>query len=229
MNRTAHALCTHGGLVFGALLGIGLFAIAGWMPPVEPGWGAERIAQLFEADRARIRVGVSVMALGSVFFWPFSAAIAAQLRRIEGPHPVLSGTQLACASGTVIAALVPAYVWLAIAFRPGSPSPETLQVLNDFGWLCFVGMYPPALVQSLAIGTCILADERPVKLYPRWIGYLNYWLALAFMVGILVPFFRHGPFGWNGLIGFWFAAVAFFGWMLVLWWATLRAIRTSDP
>jgi hypothetical protein len=30
---------------------------------------------------------------------------------------------------------------------------------------------------------------------------------------------------WDGLLAFWLAAVLFFSWILVLFWATLRAIN----
>jgi hypothetical protein len=58
--------------------------------------------------------------------------------------------------------------------------------------------------------------------FPRWVGFLNFWLAVCYTVGALLPFFKRGPFAWNGLFGFWLAVVSFFGWIFVMWWATVR-------
>jgi hypothetical protein len=229
MNRRVHLLCAHGGLAFTALLALGIFAVAGWFPPLSPELSAADVGQIFAADRMRILLGMTLLALGSAFYWPFSAAIAAQMRRIEGAQSVLASTELACATGTVLAVLIPAYIWLALAFRPGAPGPDTLQTFNDLAWLSFIGMYPPALIQNLAIGTCILGGRREPRVYPHWLGNLNYGVAACYLVGALIPFSRHGPFAWNGLVGFWVAAVAFFGWVILMWWATTRAIRLQAP
>jgi hypothetical protein len=229
MNRTVPLLCAHGGLTFGVLLALGIFAVAGWFPPLSPALSAADVGQVFAADRMRILIGMTLVALGSVFYWPFSAAIAAQMKRIEGAQSVLASTELACATGSVLAVLIPAYIWLALAFRPEAPGPDTRQALNDLAWLSFIGMYPPALIQNLAIGACILGDRREQRIYPHWLGKLNYAAAACYLVGALIPFFRHGPFAWDGLIGFWVAAVAFFGWLILMWWATTRAIRLQPP
>jgi hypothetical protein len=230
MNKTSQLICAHSGLAFAVLMGIGIFAIAGWLPVHQPGWTAEEIVRIFSEDRVRIRIGISVLALCSVLWWSFAAVVATQMKRIEGPHHPLAYTQLACAAGTVLAVLLPSYVWLAMAFRPDAPAPETMQLLNDLAWLSFVGMYPPALLQNIVIGACVLSDRRKDPVFPRWIGFVNFWIAICYTVGALIPFFKTGPFAWNGLFGFWVAAVCFFGWIGLMWWATARAVRrqTSD-
>ena len=45
----------------------------------------------------------------------------------------------------------------------------------------------------------------------------------------VIPFFKIGPFAWNGLVGFWIPATVFGLWMLVMWWVTLKAIDKDDP
>jgi hypothetical protein len=46
--------------------------------------------------------------------------------------------------------------------------------------------------------------------------------------GGVAYFFRTGPFAWNGLLAFWVAASAFFIWLLVMPWITLRAINNAE-
>jgi hypothetical protein len=229
MNKNALQICTHTGILFGILMGIGIFGIAGWLPPHDPAWSAQQISEIFQQDQLRIRIGITILALACVLWWPFSAAIAMQIRRIEGRFHVLATTQLMTSSGTVFAVMIPCYIWLAMSYRPELTAPDTMQLLNDLSWLSFVGMYPPALIQNLAIGTAILSDPRPDPIFPRWVGFANFWLAVCYLVGALLPFFKTGPFAWNGMFGFWLAAVSFFGWIVMMWWATLRAIsRTTD-
>lgn len=225
MNKTSQLICAHSGLVFASLMGLGIFGVAGWFPPILPSLSAADVARMFIEDQTRIRIGMLILGTASVLWWSFAAAISTQMKRIEGQDHPMSYVQLASASGTVMAIMMPAYFWLAMAYRPESTAPETLQLINDFGWLVFIGAYPPGVIQNLAIGICILTDKSDRNIYPRWVGFGNLWLAVSFLVGALLPFFKGGPFAWNGLIGFWVAAFAFFGWIIMMWWATVRAIN----
>ena len=88
MSRTNQLLCAHSALVFAILLNLGIFGIAGWMPLIDPGISAADLALEFQENRWRIRLGMPVLAFASVFWWTMSAAIAMQMRRIEGAsHP----------------------------------------------------------------------------------------------------------------------------------------------
>jgi hypothetical protein len=210
------------------MLGLGLFAVAGWLPPHQPGWSAAHIVQIFQEHRMRIRAGVALLAAGSVFFWPFSAAIATQMKRIEGRDHSLASTQLVSATGGVLAVLLPSFLWFAVAYRPDTSPPAVMQIFNDLAWLTFVGFYTPAVLQTLAIGVCILTDKTSSGIYPRWLGFANFWAAIGFMPGALIPFFQSGPFAWDGLISFWLAVIVFFIWLLLMWRATVRAIKQAD-
>ena len=227
MSRTNQLLCAHSALVFAILLGLGIFGIAGWMPLIDPGMSAADLALEFQENRWHIRLGMSVLAFASVFWWTMSAAIAMQMRRIEGASHPLTYVQMASSCGTVMIALLAAYFWLIAAYREET-SPANIQLLNDFAWITFVGFYPPGFIQNVAIGWCILTDRNEVQAYPRWVGFANIWVAILFLPGALLPFFHGGPFSWNGIIGFWLVAVAFFGWIVMMWRMTVRAIKT-DP
>ena len=224
-NKTNQLICAHSGLVFAALMGLGIFVIAGWLPVIEPGMTAAGLAARFVQDQMRIRIGMMFLVTASALWWSFSAVISTQMKRIEGPHHPLTYAQIGSAAGTALAVMVPAFLWLAMDYRPGNVAPDTLQLINDFNWMVFIGAFPPAVVQNLAVGLCILSDRSGRDIYPRWVGYANVWLAISFLPGALIPFFKSGPFAWNGIIGFWVAALAFFGWVVIMWWATLRAIK----
>lgn len=227
-SSTSLRLCVHAALPYGLLLGLGIFGIAGWLPVPRPGLGAEEIAAMFQRDQTLIRIGMTILVASSVLYWPFAVAVSTMLGRIEGREHPFADLQRSCAAGSVIAVLIPGYVWLALAYRPELTSPATMQLANDFAWLCFVGMFAPATLQAIVIGVCILRADVSNTVYPRWLGFMNLWMAVLFMPGALLPFFKTGPFAWNGLISFWLVATAFFTWILIMWWATLKAIARGD-
>jgi len=72
------------------------------------------------------------------------------------------------------------------------PDPGSVQILSDYAWLSFVGAWPTAILQSLAIGICILAGEGTQAVYPRWVGYLNLWMSGLYAPGLLGPSFTAG-------------------------------------
>jgi hypothetical protein len=56
------------------------------------------------------------------------------------------------------------------------------------------------MIQNFAIGTAILSDRS--NILPRWVGYMNFWVALSFVPDVLAYFFKAGPFSWRGLFVF---------------------------
>lgn len=225
VNRPAHLAFAYCAIAYVVTLCLGLFVVAGWLPPVAPRVEGASLVALFEAHRLQIRIGVTILVGSVLFWWPFSAAISAQLRRIEGPHAIFAPVQLAAAAGISLITLFGGYAWLVAAFRE-HPDPATVQILSDYAWLTFVGAWPTAILQSLAIGICILTAKASQVVYPRWVGYLNLWMSGLYAPGLLAPFFHGGPFAWNGAITFYTVAVAYFGYIMTMCWTTVRAIKS---
>jgi hypothetical protein len=167
-----------------------------------------------------------LMFTGSLMM-PFFGVISAQLRRIEGRNSPLAYTQLI--SGVMAAALFApsAVVWAAAAFRPERTAQE-IQLLNDIGWLFFVMPGPFGIPQMGAIGLGILMDRRKDPIYPRWVGYLNLWMAMLLVPSVFAGMFRSGPFGWNGLIALWVPATFYFLWFAIMLVFTFKAVRKPD-
>ena len=223
MNIRNQRICIHLSLVFIIFTGVGLFFMTGWLPPPAPSLDAGATAREF-ARGGVMRVGLAIVAFVSPFFMAFAAAISAQMRRIEGPHHVFSNLQLACAAVGVLAIQFPAFFWLAISYRAETPA-AIIVTLNDIGWFLMLGATGPAVLQNLSIGFCILGDESDGTIYPRWLGYMNLWLAITLLPGVLLPFFKVGPFAWNGILGFWMVAVGFFAWAIINYVYTAKAIE----
>jgi hypothetical protein len=207
------------------LLALGAFIIPGWLPPHNPEWSAEQIAAIFVANRTNIRIGMTLLAMSAPLVWTFASAVSTQLKRIEGPDHPLATVQMAAATGTFVPISLAAYLWLALAYRPELTSPAVIQLINDFCWMIFIAMFAPATLQTVVIAVCILSDRRSSPIYPRWLGFASLWTAVLFLPGALVPFFKHGPFAWTGLISFWVVATVFFGWYIAMWWTTVQAIK----
>jgi uncharacterized membrane protein YciS (DUF1049 family) len=84
----------------------------------------------------------------------------------------------------------------------------------------------PTFFQLLVIAMAIF-DDKEQKVFPRWLGYLNVWVAIGFTPTALIYFFKHGPFAWNGLLAFWLALTIFCGWFLTMFVYVVRAIRNQ--
>jgi hypothetical protein len=225
MNTRNQLFCIHLAIPFVLFVGVGGFVVTGWLPPPDPGQSVAHTAAIFSTDNYRVRVGVSFLALGSALFLGPAVAIANQLKRIEGRYAALSQLQMLGAAVGVLALQFPAYIWLAISYRPDIPG-DIVMVLNNLAFFLLLAAYSPAVVQNVGIGLCILGggEGRPEP-YPRWLGYVNLWLAATLLPGILVPFFTGGPFTYRGIFGFWLVAVGFFAWIILMWWYTVRAIQ----
>jgi len=166
---------------------------------------------------------------GAFFVFP-AAAIAVALRRIEGTRSVLAQAQMLSAAVGVLFIQIPAALWLAMSFYDGTDA-TLIATLNAACWFMLLGAVGPAVLQNAAIAVAVLSSDG--RVYPRWVGYVNLYCAGGLMVGVLIPFFDHGPFAWNGVLGFWLVAIDFFIWVFVMWACTARAItaeaRREEP
>ncbi|HEY1969365.1 MAG TPA: hypothetical protein VGH89_15545 [Pseudonocardia sp.] len=207
---------------------IGFWVLAGFVPPPSPSRTAVQVVEFYRADPVRIRLGLTVAAFGGTLIGPFFAGLSVQLKRIEGRHSPATYAQLGLGSLMVLEFVFPLFVFLAAAYRPATHSPDLILFANDLGWLSFIGIVSSIVVQCIIIGLTILRDgsERPV--FPRWVGYYNLWVAIAYCPSALVVFFKHGPLAWNGIFAWWLLAVAFFSWIMVLTWNLFRAIRQLE-
>jgi hypothetical protein len=78
-------------------------------------------------------------------------------------------------------------------------------------------------------------DHSPNPTWPRWAAYFNLWVAVSGGGGGIAVFFKHGPFAWNGLIGFYTPLTVFFIWLVLTTYLLHKAIvrqareeRTAD-
>jgi len=110
--------------------------------------------------------------------------------------------------------ITPIGVWMAVSFRYDDRAPDVTRALHDVGWILFMTVIWSLWVQLIAIAAAILIDRRSEPVLPRWLGYLNLWVAMLIIPAGLVLFFKHGPFAWNGVVGLYIPLAAFVIWMI---------------
>jgi len=224
MNTNSQLLGVWCGVGFLVLFGLGWWLLAGYLPPTSPALSANEIAAFYQENTGRIRLGLMITMFSAILVAPWVAVIAVQMKRIEGDYPVLAYTMLVAGAAGIVILFLPAMIWTTAAFRPERDA-ELIMLLNDFGWLLFVMTFSPFFVQNMAVGLAIFSDKAPVPIFPRWLGYLNIWVAILLVPGGVVTFFKVGPFAWDGILAFWMPLVVFFGWFLVMAVALTKAIK----
>ncbi|SCZ20773.1 MULTISPECIES: hypothetical protein [unclassified Pseudomonas] len=181
--------------------------IAGILPlPLGPSTSTIEVAAFFIDDATVTKMGFVIASVGVGLMLPMLAAISMHMLRMEGRYPLLSFTQMIAGAVTVILNTLPQLLWATIAFRTDR-TPEEYRTLNDIAWLLLFTGIIPFMIQNIAIGTAVLS--APHRVFPRWVGFLNLWVALAFVPDVLAYFFMSGPFAWNGIFVFWLALGAY--------------------
>lgn len=214
--------------------------VAGWLPPPSPGDSATEVARMYQDNTDAMRIGFILIAIGGTLYAPLIVAISMQMRRIEGPFPALAWIQFGLGLiGGPAFFIIPTFFWETAAFEPFR-DPQITEALHDAGWIPLMSAIWPQVGANIAIAIAVFTDrgeEAPnparsaaatQRVFPRWIGYFNLWIALLYVPAGLVLFFHDGPFAWNGIMTFWIAAPAFAVWCVVMMIAVLRAIRQQE-
>ncbi|MFZ0717514.1 hypothetical protein [Mycobacterium sp.] len=226
MNSTAQRMCAYSGIVCIVMFLVGFWLIAGFVPPPSPKLSGEQLVQLFTQDRSRIRFGMIVSLFASALLASWTAAITAQMERMEGRGTALAYTNLAVGALFVLEFIFSLVIWQSMTFRMRDP--QVMLAMNDTAWLLFVCITSTPALQATVIGLAIFGDKRETPIFPRWAGYLNFWVALLFLPGTIAVFFKDGPFAWNGLFTWYLPLAVFAIWMVTLCVLTLRAISAAD-
>ena len=211
-----------------AFVSAGLFLtgllVAGFLPALAPSLTPTELAAIYKRDQAGILFGGLLIVIAAGFCGPFVAAIFLQLRRMEGARPIGAFGQLASGIANIQFFIFPGLLFIVTAYRPDRPV-DTLSALNDLQWVITMVPWTVGAMQCVCIGWAILAHGNATTPYPRWLGYFNVWIAIGMASSSLIPFFKVGPFAWNGVVGFWIPAAVFGLWELTMGIMTLRAVN----
>lgn len=211
------------GAIFLACFAIGMAFVAPLVPPPSPAHDAEAIRAFFADNATRIKIGCFITMMGAGFQVPLFVTLLCQMARMERGLPFLGLSQLAIGSFNCSYYILGPVIWVTAAFRPEGAA-TVIQALNDLGWMVYFFIISPAIVVNIAIAIAIFRDYNKQPILPRWLAYVNIWVAVCFLPEGIMPFFREGPFAWNGVISFWVVIAAYFTWMITLMYCLRGAI-----
>ena len=223
MNPRVLTVCAFGGPAAVIITLVG-WLIAGLLPlPIGPGAAEAEVMSFYLDNSVRTGAGFVIASLGVVLYAPLVALTTMHMLRIEGRRPVLAFTQLATGTATLLINALPMLLWAMATFR-ADRSADTVQLLHDMGWLILFPGIMLFCLQNISIGLAIVASDGSV--FPRWLGYLNFFVALSFVPDPLASFFPSGPLAWNGVFVFWLALTTYCIFLCAMTWACLQANAT---
>jgi hypothetical protein len=228
MNITAQRLCVWCGPIMIAIWASAFIFLCRFIPPPNPANTAEQVVAQFSQHTNLIRLGLVISVFACALLVPFCAAIAAQMRRMEGVRSVLAQAQLVSGGLLCVEFLLPFAIWQTALYRIDEWDPQIVQMLNDMSWLMFLGIISSACCQVASIGVTILLDKSPKPVFPRWAGYYNIWVSMMWVPAGVIPFFKDGPLAWNGVFAWWIPLCVYFSWFVVMVVLLLRAIRDDE-
>ena len=225
MNRTVHKFCAWSGTLCLALMVVGFVVMAGFIPARPAGESAQQTAQFLLENRDMIKWGLIISMFGAPLLMPFSASISIHMRRIEGRYPALAMTELGLGAIFVLEFIYLIFFWQTATYR-ADRAPELIQLLDDMGWIPFVGMTSTIVLQVSVFGVAILLDRRERPVFPRWLGYYNLWVALMFLPGTFNVFYESGPLSRNGIVAWYIPLIVFATWLVITSFYLSRAVDT---
>lgn len=200
-------------------------AIAGFLPSQPPGYTPQEIAAVYVGDNIwRIRIGMMIALVGSMLYVPWTAILARMIMSVEGKAGILTYCQLIAGACNVLLTAYPTGYWMLGSFRPGR-NPELIQLINDISWSQFLGVITPFYFVPISIAIASFLDEDMDPIIPRWVGWFNIWFELSLLPLVVIFWFQHGPFAWNGIFGFYLPFSIFFIWFFVMTWTLRRSLH----
>jgi hypothetical protein len=194
-------------------------AIAGFIPPPNPGMSADQVFAFYDHNKTAIRWGqLGCLAFGG-FLLVFWLTVVANIREIElsrGNKPILYMVGLISAAMTVLWFQLPPMLWEACTWTREIGSAAAVMSLHVFGWFIFMMPFAPYLLAMLVQGVAILIDDRAQPWLPKWCGYFNLAMVPTTFLAAFVVFFKTGPLAWNGLIAIYFTSFCFVAWIFMM-------------
>ena len=226
-NQNFDLACAWSGFIY-VICSFVFFFTSGNFPPAKPSLTAEETVQHYRKHDVGYKVGSAFFVISGAFYGSFTAAMSNQMYRIPGVSHTAIAAQLSSGAWACITFSLPAIFFATTAYRL-ERDPQITQALNDLSWMMTFMPFAPFIVQNWAFAFAIFCDNRPKKLYPHSIGWVNAISPLFLSFGIGMHCAKTGPFAWNGALTFWLTAVVFGIQSIVNIIFTIRAIRIELP
>jgi hypothetical protein len=226
--RKSMRFCAWSGIVAVTFYIIGGVILGGMTPPLlNAGDSPEEFVRKLTENLFEIRFASIFMMISFAAFGPFGAGIAAQTRRCE-ISPVFSYIQLVFTAGGMVIALLVAFAWALMVYRPETYHPTLVMMFPDFAYFLALFSVPLFGGWCVMIALPILVAEEGKEPFPRWVAYANLWAALLYVPGQLILFFKSGPFAWHGFVALWIPYVAYFGWIWLMSTVMFKVAKSAS-
>jgi hypothetical protein len=193
-------------------------------PPLSPTLTPDQVAAFFRGNVTGI-LGVAILCnLIACSLVPLFAVTAVQISRAATSSPVLTYAYVICVGVGTTAFILADYCWGMAAFRPDR-DPQLTSLLNDMAWFFFIAPVGTIMAQNLCFALSVYLDERPDPIFPRWVAHFN-----VATIALLAPsafsiLYKSGPLAWNGPLSFALRLTTFAVYIVVMFWALLRAVN----
>lgn len=221
-------LCAWAGPVYFVCEALAWAGVAGFLPPPQESWSTAQTYQYFVDNSMRVRLGMMLTLLFAPLYYIWSIVVSKVVARVEGPDGTLATIELLGGFATVVVTFGSVCAWLAAAFDPALKSPEAVKATSDLAWMWFNPTLMVTFFQFVAFGLALLRDKRAVPLLPRWMGWFSFAMAATLLGALFTPFFRRGPFAWDGLLTYYVGLGGYFLWIGVTCFYVLKAVRRIE-
>ena len=185
---------------------------------------ASSVANFYARNTAMIRTSMIIFNFCGIMLLPLFMVIVYQMKRMATPTQVLAYCYLsAAATGATLFAIADLF-WLIAAFRPDR-DPQLIMLLNDLAWITFTAPVGMIIAQNLCLGLAVLLDDQPRPIFPRWVAYFSFGVALVIAPSVCAAVVQTGPLAWNGLVSFWLRIISYTVFLIVMFFVLRSAIK----
>jgi hypothetical protein len=217
-----------GGPLMTVLYLVGWLGFARMLPTPSPSWKAEQLSQWLVDHGTGFLVGCVLMIVACGLWGSWVAALTVWTFRTEARFPVLTFAQLICVAAGVTFFIFDTLFWSVAAFRAGEVDPQITQQLWDVGWFGFLFTISVYIVWAVAWALGVLINPPEYQVFPRWAGYVTFASAMCWTGGLLIIFFKDGPFSYAGVPGMWLPIAEFFVWLVMIDVLARKAIKRQE-
>ncbi len=217
-----------GGPLMTVLYILGWLVLGRMIPTPSPSWTAPQLAGWIVEHKPGITFGCVLMIAGCGLWGTWVAAISVWTFRTESRFPVLTFTQLICVAAGLVFFMFDTLFWSVAVFRAGETDPAITQQMWDVGWFGFLFTITVYIAWAVAWALGVLLNPPEHQMFPRWAAYVTFGSVMCWSPGLLVIFFKSGPFSYAGALGMWLPISEFFVWLVIIDVCARKAVRRQQ-
>jgi hypothetical protein len=204
------------GIVF-VILAFASFVLGGELP--KPGDPAEQVVSFYTDDSDRILWSMWLWGVAGIAFLWFLGSLRSHLMKAEGDTGRLSAVAFGAGIAGGVVYSIGVTISSALAFGVAqNASAELTNVLSDLATHLYNGSAFAFFV--LVLATTLISGRT--KVFPAWLGWFGWLVALLTLGGTLTLVFDTGPFSTGEIV----SILGFFGFFL--WFLALAITVTRQ-